>query len=280
MSFRPMVTHRHIHNLRQKCPGAKIVYNTVDLHFLRLDREANLKNDPGIAEEGQKMKEIELKLMKQADLTTVVSSAELETLQRTGIERLAHLPFSRRVSPTNIPFELRSGLIFVGGFQHTPNVDAVKYLVDEVMPAIRTMIPGVELNIVGSNVPEDVLALSGPDILVHGYVEDLDTLIGKMRINVAPLRYGAGTKGKVAHALANGLPTVATSIAVEGMGLTNMHNVAVADSIIAFAEMVKLIYTNRKVWDGLSRNGYYYAIESFSVSKLKENLHSILSVLM
>lgn len=272
MSFRPMVTHKHIKNLRKKCPNAKIVFNTVDLHFLRLEREAKLKKDPSIANEGLKLKAIELELMKQADLTTVVSSTEHEMLQKMGLQSVLHLPFSRAVRPSNAPFESRSGLVFVGGFQHNPNVDAVIYFVSAIMPLIRELIPGAVLNIVGSNAPKEVRDLASGDILVHGFVEDLESLMDTMRVNVAPLRYGAGTKGKVIHALANGLPTVATSIAVEGMGLKNMEHVGIADNADDFAKTLSSLYSEKILWESFSSNGLSYAEQGYGIDALKKNI--------
>ena len=269
-----MVTHKHIGNLRQKCPQAKIIYNTVDLHFLRLEREAQLKNDQALAQEAKKYKAIELELINLADLTTVVSSVEQEMLYKMGLARVVHLPFSRAVRPSNVPFESRSGLVFVGGFQHNPNVDAVIYFVTAIMPLIRELLPGVVLNVVGSNAPKEVRDLACDDIEVHGFVEDLESLMDTMRVNVAPLRYGAGTKGKVIHALANGLPTVATSIAVEGMGLKNMEHVGIADNTHNFAKTLCFIYSDKNLWERLSSNGLSYAEQGYGIGALRANLES------
>lgn len=274
MTFRPMVTHKHIDSLRHKCPQAKIIYNTVDLHFLRLEREAQLKNDQVLEQEAKKYKAIELELMNLADLTTVVSSTEHELLQKMGLNRVVHLPFSRAVRPSNVPYESRSGLVFVGGFQHNPNVDAIIYFVTEIMPLIRELLPGVVLNIVGSNTPKEVRDLACDDIVVHGFVADLESFMDTMRVNVAPLRYGAGTKGKVIHALANGLPTVATSIAVEGMGLQNMVHVGIADNASDFAKTLCSVYSDKSLWVRLSGNGLSYAEEGYGIGALKVNLET------
>lgn len=273
MSFRPMVTQKHIHSLRQNCPQAKIVFNTVDLHFLRLEREAKLKNDKAIEQESKKLKAIELELMKQADLTTVVSSTELEMLQKMGVERVVHLPFSREIRPSRVQFDARSGVIFVGGFQHSPNVDAVNYFVADIMPLLRDMIPGVIFNIVGSKTPKEIQDLACEDIVVHGFVEDLEALMDGIRVNVAPLRYGAGTKGKVIHALANGLPTVATSMAVEGMGLTEMVQIGITDTPAAFAKRVKDFYADSELWSQISANGISFANRAYGIDTAKINIH-------
>lgn len=276
MSFRPMVTHRHIENLRKKCPGAKIVYNTVDLHFLRLEREATLKNSASIAREGLKLKGIELELMKLADLTTVVSSSELETLQKMGVGRVFHLPFSRQIRASPIPFEDRSGIIFVGGFQHNPNVDAIQYFVDDIMPLLRNMVPGLVLHIVGSNTPKEIETLACDDIVVHGYVEDLEGLMENVRVNIAPLRYGAGTKGKVIHAMSVGIPTVATPIASEGMNLKHMSEILIADGSKSFAEMIKELYEDKNLWTNISSEGLSKAEILFGLNVIREKVKGLL----
>lgn len=278
MSFRPKVTAKHIDNLRLKCPNAKVVFNTVDLHFLRLEREAVLKKDRAILKESEKLKKLEVELMQKADLTTVVSSAELDLLQRMGLEKVIHLPFSREIRPSKVPFEKRSGLLFVGGFQHQPNVDAIVFFVTEVMPLIRRKLKGVVLHVVGSKAPTEVLNLASEDVLVHGFVEDLEPILEMVRVNVAPLRYGAGTKGKVAHALASGLPTVGTSIALEGMGLNHNESVLKADSPDAFAKETLRLYLDKKLWSGLSASGIAILNREYGIATLKTRLSRLLSL--
>jgi GT2 family glycosyltransferase/glycosyltransferase involved in cell wall biosynthesis len=272
MSFRPTVTSKNLTNLRAKCTRAKIVFNTVDLHFLRLEREAQLKGDSLIAQEAKRLKKIELELMKKVDLTTVVSSVELELLKKMGVQRAIHLPFSRKVRQSKVPFEERSGILYVGGFQHNPNVDAVHYFVTEIMPLLRRSISTAKFHIVGSNMPKEIQDLTCDDIVAHGYIEDLESFMDTMRVNVAPLRYGAGTKGKVIHALANGLPTVATSIAIEGMGLKDMKQVSVADQPGAFAERVIDTYSDSELWSRLSEDGIGYIKNNYDLDVLKHNI--------
>lgn len=277
MAFRPSVTQKHIVNIRKKCPKAKIIFNTVDLHFLRLEREAEIKKDFLIANEGHKLKKIELELMKQVDLTTVVSSTEFEILKELNVERVVHLPFSREISPSKVPFESRSGLIFVGGFQHNPNIDAVKYFVFEIMPLLRKSIPDLVFNIAGSNTPNEIYDLACNDIKVHGFVEDLEYLLSTMRLNVAPLRYGAGTKGKVVQALSNSLPTVGTTIAFEGMNMVDMLPDLVANTPKDFSKAILQIYQSSEKWDDASRIGLSIASQSFGISALSTNISKILS---
>ena len=128
------------------------------------------------------------------------------------------------------PFAKRRDLVFVGGFRHPPNVDAVQWFVDEVFPLVRARLPDVRFHCIGSDVPEAVAALSRRDgVLVHGHVPDIAPYMDGARIGLAPLRYGAGVKGKVNLSMAHGQPVVATSCAVEGMHLRDGVDVLVAD---------------------------------------------------
>ena len=106
----------------------------------------------------------------------------------------------------------------MGGFQHAPNLDAVRFLVQEISPRIRAARPDVPLAIVGADMPAEIRALERPGVRVMGHVPDLDALLSRWRVFVAPIRYGAGVKGKITHALSLGLPAVTTSLGAEGMG--------------------------------------------------------------
>jgi GT2 family glycosyltransferase/glycosyltransferase involved in cell wall biosynthesis len=276
MAFRPMVTAKHIDNLRLKCPNAKIVFNTVDLHFLRLEREGLLKKDQALLKQSKELKELELALMKKADLTTVVSSVELRILEEMGVNKVVHLPFSREIRPSNVPFEQRTGLIFVGGFQHTPNVDAVHYFVAEIMPEVRKAIPGVVFNIVGSNTPQTIKDLACEDVIVHGFVENLEPLLDSVRLNMAPLRFGAGTKGKVVQAMASGLPTIGTSLAFEGMGIQDGVTACFADTTTLFVKKLHETYNSADTWRVLAVNGINYTIEAYGTDALRINLRKII----
>lgn len=262
--FRPLVVERNIKAIKANCTRARILFYTHDIHHIRMEREAALLQNPEKAAEAEKMKRAEFEAIRCVDSTIVVSTAELETLQPQLPEtRLQILPLLLDVPGTDIGFEERRGLIFVGGYQHTPNIDAVQFFVNEVMPLLRERLPGVALNLVGSKPPPAVLALAAPDVVVHGFVEHLTPLLNCMRVSVAPLRYGAGVKGKVGTALASGLPTVATSIAAEGMSMVAGEHLLVADSPVDFAEAVVRAYTDINLWHKLSENGIKYARQSW-----------------
>jgi glycosyltransferase involved in cell wall biosynthesis len=267
----------HYHSLRKYAPQAKILFHTVDLHFLREKREADLLQDPKLHEKAKRTEDIELKLIKECELTTVVSHVEKQVLNEMGMgEKVRVMPFSRHIRGTSVPFSDRDGIVFVGGFQHTPNVDAVMYFVHEIMPHLRPLLPDVIFHVVGSKVPDEAKQLEGPNVRLHGYVEDLEPLLDQMRVSVAPLRYGAGIKGKVGSAMCAGLPVVASPLAAEGMSLTHGENVIIAQDPKEYADCIAELYQNKDLWNRISKNGIAFAERAWGGEAAVDNLSNII----
>jgi len=152
-------------------------------------------------------------------------------------------------------FAERDGLLFIGGFQHPPNTDAVLWYAREILPRIRDRLPGVKTTIVGSNVPAPIKALAADDFVVAGYVPDVAPYFCGARLSISPLRYGAGVKGKVNLAMSYGLPVVATQVSVEGMHLTPGEDVLVAETAAEFADAVVRLYGDNMLWEALAAGG-------------------------
>lgn len=276
--FRPGVVERHLQAIRKYCPNAKVLFHTTDLHFLRMEREATLQQDPAKQKASKIMRERELAIMQSVDATIVHSTAELELLRPMLPNAKLHVfPLILDVKGTTQGFAERRDLVFVGGYQHTPNVDAVKYFVAEIMPLLRQRLPGVRFYAVGSKPPAEIKALESDDVIITGFVEDLNPLLDKMRVSVAPLRYGAGIKGKIGTAMVVGLPVVATSLAVEGMSLTDGENILVADGAAAFAEAVVRIYQDETLWNRISTNGLAFAEQAWGAEAAWNIFASILA---
>ncbi|CAG7856307.1 hypothetical protein MCAMS1_00739, partial [biofilm metagenome] len=276
--FRVRVVEKHLQAIRKYCKKAKVLFHTVDLHHVRMLREADLYNDTHKREKAEKMKETELAAIRAVDMATVISAAEYEWLHKElPDQKIRVLPFSRSVRGTDNGFLDRRNLVFVGGYEHHPNVDAVQYFVNEIMPKLRKQLPGVRFNIVGSKVPPEVFALTSDDVIIVGFVEDLNPFLDKMRISVAPLRYGAGIKGKVGSAMAVGLPVVATPLAAEGMPLTDGENILIAEDDQQFADATTKLYKDEKLWDKISKNGLEAAENAWGAEAAWNNLHDILA---
>ena len=258
--FRPGVVERHLKTIRKHSPQAKVLFETADLHHLRMHREAELYGDRIKKNAADEMKTRELWAISAVDATIVRSNAEMEILQPMVPDaKLFLFPLIMGSKGTSKTFAERRDLVFIGGYQHAPNVDAVQYFVAEIMPLLRKQIPGVRFYVVGSKPPAEIQALASEDVIITGFVEDLTPLLDKIRVSVAPLRYGAGIKGKIGTAMAVGLPVVATSLAAEGMSLTDGENICVADGAEGLAIAIIKIYQEESLWNRISNNGLCFA---------------------
>jgi GT2 family glycosyltransferase/glycosyltransferase involved in cell wall biosynthesis len=267
--------------LRQHAPRAHVVFDTVDLHHLREQREAEVSGDAGQLRKAARTRRIELGLISQSDTTWVVSGAEQALLAQ-------ELPGAKVDVVSNIhdvhgpgkPWAERRDLLFVGGYRHPPNVDAALWMAREIFPKVQAQLPGIVLNLVGADAPPEVLALGElPGVHLHGFVPDLGPLLEGARVGVAPLRYGAGVKGKVNHSLAHGQPMVATLCAVEGMHLTDGVDVLVADDAEAFAAAVVRLHEDRALWQALSAGGLENTRRHFSPAAVRATLRTLLASL-
>src|SRR5690606_8181084 len=144
---------------------------------------------------------------------------------------------------------------FVGGFRHPPNIDAINWYAAEVLPHLQNLLPGIKTRVIGSNMPESVRSLASSQIEMLGFIENIEPHLQLARVSIAPLRYGAGVKGKVNEAMNYGIPVVATACAVEGMHLQAGMEVMVAENAHEFAEAIAEVYRNQELWQTLSRAG-------------------------
>lgn len=226
----------------------KIIYYGHDLHFLREGREYELTGDPKKREDSEYWKSVELRLMKKAAVSYYPSYVEREAIHQIEpsiqVKAIVAYVFEKFLNQIPDDFEKREGLLFVGGFAHPPNADAVLWFAREIFPLIREVLP-VDFYIVGSKVTDEIKALEQPDsgIIVKGFVseEELSQLYTQCKIVIVPLRYGAGVKGKVIEALYYGAPVITTSIGAEGIPEAETV-MSVKDDPKAFAGEVLSLY--------------------------------------
>jgi len=266
--------------LRKHCGQASVVFDTVDLHFLREQREAELAGTEAATRLADKTRAEELALIGRADATLVVSEFEREFLGDLVPEAPVIVVSNiHSLHPPGKTFEQRDGLVFVGGFQHPPNLDAAEWLIDEILPLIRRELPDVTLHLIGSKMPDRLKHRKAPGLRVHGFVSDLEPFMNGCRISLAPLRYGAGVKGKVNQAMSHGLPVVATSCAAEGMYTEHGRDILVADDGAAFAAEVCRLYRDGELWTRLAENGRINVELHFSLDAARRSLESLLAEL-
>jgi glycosyltransferase involved in cell wall biosynthesis len=243
-------------SIRRACPSAKVIFNTVDLHHLREERTAGLANDRRGLALAARTKARELALVRLADATIVVSYEEHRLLN--GLLpgcAVFTLPLARAVAPDVNGFDGRKNVAFIGGYLHPANVDGLRYFLDDIWPLVRKRIPEAEFIAMGPSMPEELAKRQDKGFVVRGYVEDLASELSAIRVMVAPLRAGAGAKGKVASALAHGVPCVVSPIAAEGMNVHDRQTVLVAHSPSEFAERIEELYRDAELWRSISQAG-------------------------
>lgn len=276
--YRPYVGIQFFDTLRRAAPDTQIIYNTVDLHYLRERRQAALERSSLIAKHAERTRLNELRLISESDAAIVLSSTEKELLAKEVPGANIHtIPLVIEKECDVYSFEERRDILFIGGYQHPPNVDAVLYFSREILPGLRQKLPGIRFYALGSRPPIEIQKLACEYILVPGHQVDISQYFNNCRISIAPLRYGAGIKGKIGTSFSYGLPVVATSIAVEGMELRQGKDVLIADSPNTFIEEVVRLYSDRQLWQQLSSNGREVVRERYSPEAVALHLQEALT---
>jgi GT2 family glycosyltransferase/glycosyltransferase involved in cell wall biosynthesis len=260
------VADMFIERIRSIAPNAKIVFNNADLHFLREIRAAIAAKNAEALPKALQTRDQELSVMRRVDVTLSYTETEAAVILSHNLDssKVARCPWVIEVETKVKPFAGRSGLAFLGNFRHPPNEEAVRYFISELMPALRRKTPGIVLRIYGANMPADLRKLAGDDVIVSGYVPDVAEVYQNCRIFVAPLQSGAGIKGKVIGALAAGIPTIMTSLAGEGVGISRGVEAVIADSASEWVAAVSMLYNDEKRWTDMSRHALQFARENFS----------------
>ena len=263
--------------LRRHAPKARILFDTIDLHYLREHRAAELCGDTGAVQAALRTRALELELVAAANTTLVVSTVERDLLRvdapGADVRILSNM---HQVAGPGPGYAQRRDLLFVGGFRHPPNVDAVAWFVRDVFPLLRAVQPDLHFHCIGGDVPAHVNALGTlAGVVIHGHVPDLQPWLDRCRVSVAPLRYGAGVKGKINQAMAHGLPVVATSVAIEGMHLRDGVDVLVADSPHDFAQAVLRLDGDAALWGNIATHALDNVTTHFSLDAARQTVREL-----
>lgn len=259
--------------IRRHAPDAHLIFDTVDLHFLREERAAARAGSAPLSRQATITRAQELGLIAAADTTFVVSDYEREILKTL-------LPESRVDLLTNIhdvhgrthDHDGRHDLLFIGGFGHPPNADAMRWMAGDILPALRRECGDIRILVAGDVPDGDSRMLASAGLTMLGRVPDLAPLMGKALASIAPLRFGAGVKGKVNMSMSHGLPVIGTPIAVEGMRLTDGRDVIVAESPEEFARAYRQLRDSADLWTRLSDRSMDHVARYFSVGSAREAL--------
>lgn len=288
-----MVEEQFGWRVAEQVPGALRILNTEDLHSLRKIREACHKIGEGASLEkwlAHDRTKREIASIYRSDLTLVISTFEMELLTKKlkiPGEILLHLPFMldgltmARMAPWPL-FGERRDFVVCGNGRHAPNVDSIKCLKEMIWPMVRKKLPMANLNVYGAYLPRQIKEMHAPreGFYVLGWAKDLDAVLQKVRVCLAPLRFGSGIKGKLVQALQNGTPCVTTAIGSEGM-YRGMHwPGAIADGPTGFAVAAAHLYSNEKTWSDAQKKGIRLINRFYAKTPLRNKLQSKISELL
>lgn len=263
--------------IRYHNPKARQIFSVADLHHLRYARQAAAEDRPELMALSQRMRFIEYVAAVLADAVITHSAREAEALAKQVPGAKIHtVTWSTTKRPTQVPFRERSGVAFIGGYGHAPNLDAARWLIDEIMPAVRKRNPAIECLLVGSDMPEHLRRLCKDGVVAIGYVGDLAEVFDRVRLTVAPLTYGAGIKGKVIESLNAGLPCVCTSVAAEGLDFPEALRACIADSADGLAALICDLHDNEQANAAYGRAGLDYVTTAFSSERLDAAMRGVL----
>ena len=270
------VAEKWLPDVRRYQTRAAVVFDTVDIHSLRFKREREIRGRRA-AGDAEHALQAEQSLVAACDLTSTVTSAEehlireLDPSARTIV--LPNIHATRAGEPPG--FDDRRGLLFIGMFLHSPNLDAVSWFSSAILPLIRRSLP-IQLVVIGADPPPTLIRESGRDVIFTGWVADVTPLFDAARVFVAPLRFGAGMKGKIGQSLSLGLPVVTTSIGAEGMDLRDETDVLIRDDPESFADAVVRLHDDETLWTELSGRGRETVRDRWSPEVMRRRLETLL----
>lgn len=276
---RPHISEPYLKPIREHSQ-AHVVYYGHDLHFRRMMREAQITGRKELESEARRMEHMERTIWLGVDLVLYPSLDEVQEVVslEPQVSARAITPYAYEMFRDDASPKDRSGVLFVAGFGHPPNVDAAFCLVNEVMPIVWAERPDVRVFLVGASPTAEVCALKSERVIVTGFVDDqeLEHYYLSSRVAAVPLRYGAGIKSKVVEALQQGLPLVTTSTGIQG--LPDAQNVcAVSDDPVELAASILGLLDHDEVWIERARQGARYARERFSRGSMRSQIEKAIA---
>ena len=271
---RPEIGQKYIDLIRQYF-SRKIFYFAHDMHYIRLSREYNITHDEKKLELSKMLKKIEMDIFSKVDIIHVVGNYEYQILKEKFDKKIIrNIPiyiYDKQLSNIEKDFSKRKDLIFVGGFLHSPNKDAVLWFSQYIYPKIVDRFQDMIWHIVGSNIPDEIIKLESKNIKIEGFLsdEDLYSLYQKCRIAIVPLRFGAGVKGKIVEAAYNQIPIVTTSIGGEGLD-NSLGAFIIEDDAEKMAEIIIKLYVDYSKLKQMSDSGKKFIETYFSINRAKE----------
>ncbi len=263
--------------VRSYVPKARRIYSVADLHHVRFARQSVAEDRPELLVRSQQFRFAEHVAAIWADAVITHSTVEAEALRKlVGPNKVHRVLWSTAIKPSTVSFAQRHGVAFIGDFGHEPNLDAVRWLISEIMPLVRKTNPKIECLLVGSNMPEHLRKLCGDGVIALGHVKSLVEIFDRVRLTVAPLTYGAGIKGKVIESLAAEVPCICTPIAAEGLELPRDLSACLAENAEKFAAAICTLHDNESTNAECGVIGARYVRGAFSEAALDEAMRLVL----
>ena len=249
----------------------------VDIHHVRFLRALETEpNNKFYQRSYTKFLKYEKISSNKADLVIPISETEKDYMigfcKAKNYKVISNIHYTKVLKSAIPSFNNRKDLLFIGS-KHHPNIDAVYYLYKEILPLVWTINPDIKLNIIG-NIKDEILDIEDDRIVFHGFVPDIDSFFLNNKLMVAPIRSGAGVKGKIGQSFEYHLPLVTSSTGAEGMNLENNYNALIADTPKDFADAILKLYTNENLWEKLSHNSEQ-SLFPFSIKHLEEQIFAI-----
>ena len=259
--------------VEKHCPEAIRILNTEDLHSLRDARHQAVKQNREVTDTDLNSEKAirEIAAIHRSDLTLMISSFETDLLQthyRVPSAQLLNIPFMfnlKDVSENTPDFGERNHFVTIGNFRHQPNWDAALFLHQTIWPLIRQQLPDAELHIYGAYMPPKASQLHNPrnGFLMRDRAENAIATLASSKVLLAPLRFGAGIKGKLTDAMLAGTPSVTTSIGAEAMSKSGSWNGSIQDDPVMFAEAAVSLYNDQELWAEASLSGKQILKENY-----------------
>lgn len=255
--------------IRALHPEARILMNNADLHYLRLLRRGMADRNTAQIEAAREVRDQEIAAMRAADLVLSYNPTEHAVIDAIseGTVKVMPCPWVLDLPETVPPRDGRSGLSFLGSFQHHPNLEGLTWFLREVMGPLALTRPDIRLSIYGSRMPEAIKTMASETIDPVGYIEDASTAYDGHLVFVAPLLSGAGIKGKVLNALARGIPCILSPVAAEGIGLRDGEDCIIADRQQDWTTAIARLHDDADLWQHLADNARAHAARTYSFER-------------
>jgi len=270
------IPEHYLDEVRRLSPRTRIAVLTDDCHGLRELRGANLSRAWSDRERAQDYREREAQVLRSADIVLAVSNDDRQRLLEDSPQiEIGLLPNVVEAGPAGPDFEAREGLMYLADYNNPASCDGIEWYQQQVAPLVRKSLPGVRVHLVGAGLRPDFLA-GAEGVVRVGFVPQLSSELEKHRTLIAPVRYGTGTKTKILHALAHGVPVITTKMGGEGIDLRDGDTALIADTAEDFAKAVVRLHSDRDLWQTLSERGRTHILEKFPHQRMASLLRGTL----